>query len=124
MSTARTGRAALAGANAPRSANRPDVLEARVGADRPRLLAHHLHAVVVRRIVARRDHDAAVELAAERGEVREFGAADADVEHVDAGVGETARDGGGERRARQADVAADRDGLRLDETPRKPRPMR
>ena len=89
---------------------RADVLQARVGADRPRLLAHHLHAVVVGRIVARRDHDAAVELAVERREVDELGAADADVEHVDAGVGQTARDRGRESGARRADVAADRDG--------------
>src|SRR5690606_34949086 len=57
--------------------DRLDVLEAGIGADRPRLLADHLHAVVVRRIVARGDHDAAVELLVESGEVDDLGADDA-----------------------------------------------
>ena len=94
---------------------RADVLQARVGADRARLLAHELHAVVVRRIVARRDHDAAVELAAERREIGELRAADADVEHVDAGVREALDERRRERRARGANVAADGDGARLHE---------
>src|SRR5690606_22951973 len=63
---------------------RLDVLQAGVGAERPRALADALHAVVVRRIVARGDHDAAVELAAERREVDDLRADYADVEHVDA----------------------------------------
>ncbi len=45
---------------------RGHVLEAGVGADRARLLAHEFHAVVIRWIVARRDHDAAVEAARRR----------------------------------------------------------
>src|SRR5690606_30096956 len=87
--------------------DRLDVLEAGIGADRPRLLADHLHAVVVRRIVARGDHDAAVELLVESGEVDDLGADDADIEHVDARVGEAARERRREGRARQADIAPD-----------------
>ena len=60
------------------------LLQARVGADRPRSLAHELHAVVVGRIVARGHHDPAVEVLGEGGEIRSLGPPQADVEHVDA----------------------------------------
>ena len=80
-----------------------------------RLLAYDLHAVVVRRVVACGDHDAAVELLAERREVDELGAAHADVEHVDARVREALDQRRSERRARRADVAADSDPPRLHE---------
>ena len=90
-----------------------DVLQAGVAADRPGLLAHELHAVVVRRVVAGRDHDPAVEFLRERREINPLGAAQADVEYVHARIGQAADQRLGQFRARQADVAADRDALRL-----------
>jgi hypothetical protein len=65
--------------------------------------------------VARRDHDAAVELAAEGREIHELRAADADVEHVHARIVETPDELRRERGARRANVAADRHRFRLDE---------
>ena len=89
--------------------HRGDVLEAGVRADGLALLAHQLEAVVVGRIVAGGHHDAAVQLPGEGGEVHAFGAAQADVEHVDAGIGEAADEFLGELVAGEADVAAHRD---------------
>src|SRR6188508_1808250 len=94
---------------------RANFLQAGIGTDRARPLAHELHAVVVRRVVARRDHDAAVELAAERREIGELRAADTDVEHVDAGVGEASDESFSQGRARAADVSADGDDTRFHE---------
>ena len=90
-----------------------DVLEARVLADRPRLFAHELEAVVVRRIVARRDHDPAVEPERRGREIHHLRAAEADVHDVDAGIAETAHQRAREFLARMADVAADGDPLGL-----------
>ena len=90
---------------------RPDIR-----ADGLALLAHQLEPVVVGRIVAGGDHHAAVELPGEGGEVHAFGAAQADVEHVDAGVGEAADQLLGEHVAGEADVAAHRHPLRLHES--------
>ena len=95
--------------------NAPDILQAIVAADGPRALADELHAVVVRRIVARRDHDAAVHLARERREVDDFGAAEADVVDVDAGVQQALLQRLAEQLAREPDVAADDHALRLHE---------
>ena len=92
-----------------------DVLQAVVAADRPRALAHELHAVVVRRVVARRDHDAAVHFARERREVHDLGAAEADVVDVHARIEQPLLEGLAELLARQADVAPDDHLLRLDE---------
>ena len=100
--------------------HRRHVLEARVGADRPRPLAHELHAVVIGRVVARRDHDAAVELAARAvagggREIHALRAALADVVNVDPALGETARQRRRKRRAREAHVMADDHARRLHE---------
>ena len=84
-------------------------LRPRVGADGLALLAHQLEAVVVGRIVAGGDHEAAVELPVEGGEVHALGAAQADVDHVDAGIGEAADQCLRELLAGEADVAAHRD---------------
>ncbi len=94
-------------ANSPRSAKPRISLKAVVRADRLGLLAHELHAVVVGRIVARGDHDAAVVAAVKGREVHPLGAADADVVHIDAAVGQAAAQRIGEAGAREADVAAD-----------------
>ncbi len=90
-------------------------MQAAVGADRLRLLAHELHAVVVRRVVAGGDHDAAVEALGEGGEVDPFRAAEADVGDVDAGVGQAPDQCLAELFAGEADVAADADALGLQE---------
>ncbi len=82
-------------------AARLDVQQSGVGADRAGALAHELHAVVVRRIVARGDHDAAVELPLGGGEVTALSAAQADVQHIDAGFGKTAL-----QRGRQAGLVS------------------
>jgi hypothetical protein len=63
-----------------------DLEQPRVAADRTRTLAHELHAVVVLRVVAGGDHDAAVDTLVEGGEVDLLGAALTDVEHVGTGV--------------------------------------
>ena len=92
--------------------NPANVLEARVAADGPGLLAHHLEAVVVGRVVAGRNHDAAVGAELAGAVIDHLGAADADVQHVAARLGETP----GHRRrqlvARVADIAAQHDALR------------
>ena len=64
--------------------------QAIVAADGLGLLAHEFHAVVIGRIVAGGDHDAAVVAAVEGGKVHALGAAYADVIHIDAAVGQTA----------------------------------
>jgi len=99
----------------PRLGDRTDVLQAVVAADRARTLAHELHAVVVRRVVARRDHDAAVHLARERREVHDLRAAEADVVDVHPRIQQALLEGLGQFLAREADVAADDHFLRLDE---------
>ena len=91
------------------------LLQPGVGADRPRLFAHELHAVVVGRIVAGGHHDAPVQLLGEGREVRPFRAPQADVEHIRATVHQAALEGGGQLRAGESDVVADRHAARLDE---------
>jgi hypothetical protein len=65
--------------------------------------------------VARGHHDAAVELLGRGREVHALGAAEADVRDVDAAVRQAAHQRAGKLRAREADVAPDRHGARLDE---------
>ena len=94
----------------PRISRRP--LSPLIGFD---CSAHELHAVVVRRIVAGRDHDAAVVAAVEGREIHPLGAADADVVDVDAAVGQAAAQRVGEPRAREPDVAPDHHALGREE---------
>jgi hypothetical protein len=115
MSTAKAladprGRGELA-----RLGQRTDVLQAIIATDGPRAFAHELHAVVVRRVVARRDHDAAIHLLEERREVHDLGAAQADVVDVDAGVEQALLERLAEQLARKPDVAANDDFARLHE---------
>ncbi len=84
-------------------------------ADRPRLFAHHLHAVVIRRVVACRHHDSAVEAVVEGGEIDHLGATDADIQHIDSGIRQPADQLSGQGVARQPHVAADGDRLGPDE---------
>ena len=80
-----------------------------IAADGLGLLAHELHAVVVGRIVAGGDHDAAVVATIEGREIHALGAAHADVVYIDAAVGQTAAHRIRETGAAQADIAADDD---------------
>ena len=80
-----------------------------------RAFAHEFHAVVVGRVVAGRDHDAAVHLARESREIDHFGAAEADVVHIDARIQQALLQRLAQQFARQANVAADDHALRLDE---------
>ena len=99
----------------PRFRQGADLFQSRIAADGTGLFAHELHAVVVGWIVAGRDHDAAVVSAVEGGEVHAFGAADADVVHLDATLVQPRAQGVGERRAGQADVAPHRDAAGVQE---------
>src|ERR1700738_3319664 len=63
-----------------------DLREAVIAADRLGLLTHELHAVVVGRVMARGDHDAAVVAAVEGREIHPFRAAHPDVDDIHAAV--------------------------------------
>ena len=67
--------------------NAMNVDEAAVGAERFCTLAHKLEAVVVDRVVARGNHDAAAELQVKGGKINMFGAAQAEIEDVNAAIG-------------------------------------
>src|SRR5690625_7420049 len=54
----------------------------RVATDRPRALTHHFHTVVIDRVVAGGDNDAAVSLEMCRGKINFFRAAQADVDNI------------------------------------------
>ena len=84
--------------------------QAGVAGERPGLRANDLHAVIVGRVVAGGDHDAAVHpgaRAAEHGVVDLLGAAQADVDHVHAATEQGGDDRPGQGRAAQAHVPAD-----------------
>ena len=81
--------------------------QAGVERDRLRAVAGELHAVVVGRIVRGRDHDTAGESIAAHGEIERVGRDQADVGHVRAALGRTARQRFEESRARRAHVPAD-----------------
>ncbi|VAU34750.1 Uncharacterised protein [Klebsiella variicola] len=82
-----------------------DIPQAGVAADGLRVLAHQLHAVVVHRVMARRHLDAAVHPEVEGGEVNLFGAAQADIQHVGAGVHQPAGQRQLQRLAGEAHIA-------------------
>ena len=73
--------------------------------------AHQLHAVPVRRVVAGRDHDAAVKALAEGGVVNFLGAAQAYVHHLRAAVFKAVGQHQGDVLAGQAGVPADAHGF-------------
>ena len=85
----------------------PDVVQAVIGADGPGLGADHFHAVVVFRVVAGGDHDAAVHAVVAGGKVHLFGATQADVVNVGTGRHQAGAERLGDFRAGQADVIAD-----------------
>ena len=67
-----------------------NLLQAAVAADRAGAFANELEAVVIYGVVAGGDHDAAIETKVEGGEIDLLGAADAEVEHIDAAVHQAA----------------------------------
>ena len=85
----------------------------RVAGDRTRFFADELHAVVLFRVVAGRDHDAAVEFEMSRRKVDHFRAALADIHDIAAGFREAANECIADGRTGQADVVADSDFLRV-----------
>ena len=96
-----------------------DILESRVAGNRDRLFADQLHAVIVFRIMAGRDHDAAVQSQMERGEINHLGAALPDVHHVTARLRQAARQRLRDRRTGQPDIVPHCHALRaqkLDES--------
>jgi len=92
-----------------------NIFETGVGADGLTQLAHQLQAVVIGRVVAGGDHQPAVELVIEGGEVHAFRAAQPDVHHIHAGVGDAADQRLRELLAGETDIAADGDAPRIDE---------
>ncbi len=94
---------------------RANLLQTVVAADRLGLLAHEFHAVVVGRIVARGDHDAAVVAAVKVAKYTPSVPHIPDVVHIDAAVGQAAAHGIRQAGARQADVAPHGDALGLQE---------
>src|SRR5690625_446197 len=83
-----------------------DVMETRVPIDRPRALTPHFHTVVIDRVVAGGDNDAAVSLEMCRGKITFFRAAQADVDTVRPFVLNSTRHGLLKRLAGQAHVSA------------------
>src|SRR6185437_1578233 len=90
--------------------------QAGVAADRSRLFPNELHAVVVRRVMARGDHDAAVQPLGKCCEIRALGPAQPDVEHISAAVHQAAFQRASELRAGESDVISDRHAPRLYES--------
>ncbi len=70
--------------------NAPDILQPAVAAQGFGAFAHELKPVVIDRVVARGNHDAAVELEMKRGEIYLFGPAQAQVEYFDTAIGQSA----------------------------------
>ena len=94
---------------------RLDILQSVIAADGAGLLADEFHAVVIGRIMACGDHDAAVISAVKGCEVHALRAADPDVINVHAAVGKSTAQRIGERGARQPDIAAHDDATRGEE---------
>ena len=90
-----------------------DLGQTLVAAERERLAAHHLHPVVLFRIVRGGDLDAAVVAVAGDREIQHVGRDHAVVGHVGALGGRAVDECGGQRRRGQAHVAADGDSLRM-----------
>ena len=84
-----------------------NILKPRVATDRPGIFPDDLQAVVIRRIVACRYHDAAIGTEMRRREIDHFGATEADVEDLNASVSDAAAYGVGEFCAGQANIPAD-----------------
>ena len=89
--------------------HRRNVLQPRIARDRTRLLTHELHAVVLLRVVARRNHDTAAELQMRRRKVDHLRAALPDVHNVAARLREPLRERVADRRTGETNVMSDGD---------------
>src|SRR5690606_18483412 len=78
-----------------------------IAADRARAFAHEFHAVVIFRIVARGDGDAAIQRAVERREINFLGSAQTDIDHIDAAVAQAIGQRHLQRLAGQPDIVTD-----------------
>ena len=92
-----------------------NVLEPRIARNRARFLAHELHAVVLLRIVTRRDHDAAVQPIVRRREIDHLRAALPDVHDVGARLRQPLRKSATNRRSGKTNIVPDCDLLRMEE---------
>ena len=92
-----------------------NVLQTRVLTDGTGLLVHELQAVVVGRIVAGGDHDAAVQFIVEGREIHHLGAAATDVQDLHAAVHETPGQGVPDNGTGMADVVTHGHALRAGE---------
>ena len=92
--------------------HRRDVLQSRVARDGARLRAHELHAVVLLRIVTRRDHDAAAEPEVRRCEVDHLRAALPKIHDVAARLGQPLCERITDRGTREPYIMTDRHFLR------------
>ena len=92
---------------ARRFRNSTDVLQTIVPTDGPRFLADELHSVVVRGVVAGRNHDTPVHLSGEGREVDDFGAAQPHVVHVDTRIEKSLFQCARQLLAGEPDVASD-----------------
>ncbi len=63
-----------------------DVAQSGITADRTSPFAHQFHAVVIHRIMAGGNFDAAIHAEMERGEIDLFGAGHANIQHVNARI--------------------------------------
>ena len=95
--------------------HRCNVLQPRVARDWARLCADELHAVVLLRIVARRDHDAPAKSQMRRREVDHLRAALADVHDITARLREPLCERVADRRTRETNVMSDGNLLRAEQ---------
>ncbi|GDU50019.1 hypothetical protein ExPUPEC61_01723 [Escherichia coli] len=63
-----------------------DIAQSGIAADRASPLAHQLHAVIIHRVMAGSNFDAAIHAEMERGEINLFGAGHANIQHIDARI--------------------------------------
>ena len=83
-----------------------DFLQAGIHPYRPGVPAHQLQAVILHRIMAGRDHDAAVRIEVCGGKINHFRAALTDIDHIGAAILQPVTQGLKQFRAGQADVTA------------------
>lgn len=84
-----------------------DLVESGVRADRPALLADHLHAVVFGRVVAGRNHHAPIKAITRGRKVHHLGPDHPEIGNIDPGIVEPSGECGRWARPGQADVVSD-----------------
>ena len=63
-----------------------DVAQSGIAADRASPFAHQFHAVIIHRVMAGGNFNAAIHAEMERGEIDLFGAGHTDIQHIDARI--------------------------------------